>query len=439
MSGRLVPWCSWEEWRWVRDGLYSGDAVAARPALDRVKAWETRQALPQAVLMTARLVEARLVDDDAAGSGGGAASGAALQLMYALAIVRSVNGLADSLQKGVTARSVSSAANQLGLPPWLVDMRHDAAHNDLPSLGTLRMGADHLLGWYHQNYWARQDTELGALAERLRGALAGYAAVAKRGGAPEDLRRAIEGVLQLLSESAWHMLLVPLLLEEPVAAALGAGEALGAAGLEEARWLELVTPLLLTLQSAFPALVTSVVWGCLERLHAELWARDGGEEARGSVGYWAGLAAFLSSQAFHLVLLRWEHALGGADEDGGGDALLAVLAAGLRPEERSFLRQAAVLGGDHAALHRGEPHRAAMRTRVEGLPDGEVKELLLAYLPQAGLEESAETEMAQVSSLEPVQRAQTVGEVPPPPAVSGGSGGSSGAMLDLEAMEALCQ
>jgi len=52
-----------------------------------------------------------------------------------------VNGLVDPLQAGAYARSIASIAAQLGLPSWLVELRHAATHEDLPSLEMLREAA----------------------------------------------------------------------------------------------------------------------------------------------------------------------------------------------------------------------------------------------------------------------------------------------------------
>lgn len=52
-----------------------------------------------------------------------------------------VNGLVDPLQFGQYARSIASIAAQLGLPLWLVELRHAATHEELPSLELLREGA----------------------------------------------------------------------------------------------------------------------------------------------------------------------------------------------------------------------------------------------------------------------------------------------------------
>lgn len=72
---------------------------------------------------------------------GGMSSNVVLRQSYALAIIRLVNGLVDPLQQGIYARPISSIAAQIGLPSWLVEVRHAATHEDLPSLELLREAA----------------------------------------------------------------------------------------------------------------------------------------------------------------------------------------------------------------------------------------------------------------------------------------------------------
>lgn len=74
------------------------------------------------------------------------ASESELRLQYGMAVVRMVNGIADSSQRGRVAASVASLASQAGLPPILVDLRHEATHNELPSLAALRWVGG-LAGW----------------------------------------------------------------------------------------------------------------------------------------------------------------------------------------------------------------------------------------------------------------------------------------------------
>lgn len=69
-----------------------------------------------------------------------------LRQTYATAIIRMVNGLVDPLQSGAYARSIAAIAAQLGLPSWLVELRHAATHEDLPSLELLREASREVIG-----------------------------------------------------------------------------------------------------------------------------------------------------------------------------------------------------------------------------------------------------------------------------------------------------
>ncbi len=74
------------------------------------------------------------------------------RLLYATAVLRCVNGLVEPGQRGSNAASVQSLARNVGLPAWVVDMRHEISHKELPSLSTLRLVTDFLL-----NYLQRCD------------------------------------------------------------------------------------------------------------------------------------------------------------------------------------------------------------------------------------------------------------------------------------------
>lgn len=72
-----------------------------------------------------------------------------LRQSYAAAIIRMVNGLVDPLQSGAYARSIAAIATQLGLPSWLVELRHAATHEDLPSLELLREACREVAGYIY--------------------------------------------------------------------------------------------------------------------------------------------------------------------------------------------------------------------------------------------------------------------------------------------------
>lgn len=69
-----------------------------------------------------------------------------LRLEYSCAIIRTINGLTDAIGQNQTHnQSVHSLAHKLGIPRWLVDIRHQATHQQLPSLAVLRMAAQAIL------------------------------------------------------------------------------------------------------------------------------------------------------------------------------------------------------------------------------------------------------------------------------------------------------
>ena len=102
----------------------------------QLSAWKAITGLPHALESTLALLTTILQDDVNQSS-----PIMSLRQSYATAIIRMVNGLVDPLQNGAYARSIASIAIQLGLPLWLVELRHAATHEDLPSLELLRDAA----------------------------------------------------------------------------------------------------------------------------------------------------------------------------------------------------------------------------------------------------------------------------------------------------------
>ncbi len=69
------------------------------------------------------------------------------RLTYSMAIVRFINGMIDPLQTGPYAKPIALLSRQLGIPSELVQMRHQATHEDLPSLSILRDGLWKCIGY----------------------------------------------------------------------------------------------------------------------------------------------------------------------------------------------------------------------------------------------------------------------------------------------------
>lgn len=160
---RFLPFADWDEWITVKSGLFSTEPRQISVALEMVSLWRVRGRLPLSVDSTAQLVELRLRDSPSENRAHVYHSENELKLLYSAAVVRSVNGLVDPSQQGVYATSVLTLAERMGLPGWIVELRHDATHNQMPSLSVLRTAASTLINWYFDFYWQPQMTLLQSL------------------------------------------------------------------------------------------------------------------------------------------------------------------------------------------------------------------------------------------------------------------------------------
>ena len=189
MSSRFAPWTSTREWRRVADALARTDdgsagipgggddverhAAAGRTsseesvALRTVDAWRARGRVPLAVDVTASLVDAMRRDDGTVASVA-SSGGRGTRLEYAMTLVRLVNGAVDPTQKGRYAAPIATLASKIHLPQELVDLRHEATHDALPSLRALRGGARLALAWCRTWYWDKQRRAFEETIEAMR-------------------------------------------------------------------------------------------------------------------------------------------------------------------------------------------------------------------------------------------------------------------------------
>ncbi|CAO1944695.1 unnamed protein product [Urochloa humidicola] len=164
---KLVPWSSWAEWRFVRDGLFSPFPAAA---LRRIAAWRSRGSHLIPVDVTAAFVEIRMRDpffrnglpgDDAM------ESEEMLAMLYSMAIMRLVNCFVENPHKK-TGRSISELAEAVGIPRVLVDIRHESSHRNLPSLRLLRLASIKAFDWLKCIYWDSQTNSIPDVQVELR-------------------------------------------------------------------------------------------------------------------------------------------------------------------------------------------------------------------------------------------------------------------------------
>ncbi|KAL2316889.1 hypothetical protein Fmac_030765 [Flemingia macrophylla] len=152
---RLVPWLNWDEWLFVKHSLFSD---SPHSALKRVSAWRSRGSMPVFVEVTASIIEIQLRDpcfrqDE---SNDASLSEELLAMLYCMAIMRLVNGVVEKTRKKEVA-SIAVAADAIGIPRMLIDIRHEGSHRELPSLKIVRSASVKALDWLKSYYWDPQS------------------------------------------------------------------------------------------------------------------------------------------------------------------------------------------------------------------------------------------------------------------------------------------
>ncbi|XP_028803961.1 uncharacterized protein LOC114759030 [Neltuma alba] len=158
---RLVPWLNWDEWVLVKDSLFSDSPDSIAFALKRISAWESRGCLPAAIEATASIIEIQQmdpyfrVDDDQCNDNSHSLSEKMLAHLYCMTIIRLVNGVIEKTRKK-EEKSIAVAAEEIGIPRTLIDIRHEASHRGLPSLQLLHSASVKALDWLKSYYWEPQ-------------------------------------------------------------------------------------------------------------------------------------------------------------------------------------------------------------------------------------------------------------------------------------------
>ncbi|KAI7924465.1 hypothetical protein M0657_004631 [Pyricularia oryzae] len=136
----------------------SSSRADKKSAVSRVSMWMQRGGCPHMVESTALLIAAMIADEESmllptGKSATDSNSSYAVRASYSAAFSRFVTGLLDSHQDKAHKMSMYSVAKTIGLPATFVELRHQATHEQLPSLTRLRAGAQAGLVWIWDYYW----------------------------------------------------------------------------------------------------------------------------------------------------------------------------------------------------------------------------------------------------------------------------------------------
>ncbi|ODV80502.1 Las1-domain-containing protein, partial [Suhomyces tanzawaensis NRRL Y-17324] len=150
----VVPYKSSQELLLLKEWFYNFTPETDNRfrAVQRVKAIASRGRVPHGVEATSFLTLVCLLDN-------GTVDSNCVQLAYAMALIRFVNGLIDPFQQSHYATPMHHIAKTLGLPTFFVELRHMGTHESLPSLELCRIACHRALNWLYDNYWIHVEDE----------------------------------------------------------------------------------------------------------------------------------------------------------------------------------------------------------------------------------------------------------------------------------------
>ena len=160
----VTPWRTHSDLLAVREQLFPNNNNANANstedqrslAVSRIMAWKLRGNLPHAVESTALLTDAILHHDLTTNSI------FSVRAVYAAAFTRFVTGFCDigrNRERMLEPSSMLEIARQIDMPDEFVALRHEATHEDLPSVQRLVAVCGQALDWLWRVYWSRLAEE----------------------------------------------------------------------------------------------------------------------------------------------------------------------------------------------------------------------------------------------------------------------------------------
>ncbi|KAK5982601.1 hypothetical protein GCK32_003291, partial [Trichostrongylus colubriformis] len=195
------------EWNRVRTLFQSEDVEELKECLAILSMWRSRMgnSIPVALSCSEMLVRLAISELQIANEADQWMKMEELKMQHCIVIIRFINYVNEIGQRQ-RQTSIVRAVQQLGIPSWLVEIRHNASHSHVPPIGTLRMGSEFCREWIWNNFWTRQpyeamrsagavDTNSDVVAEeasirdqKIRHAIIAFALWRNKAGEPEGGR-----------------------------------------------------------------------------------------------------------------------------------------------------------------------------------------------------------------------------------------------------------
>ncbi|CAD5234694.1 unnamed protein product [Bursaphelenchus xylophilus] len=155
----IVPFTEFE-WNIVKNNLTTDNIPVLQDVLEVLNMWEFRSdpLTPIVIRLTKLVVNGILFDMSNQDSNHNMSYNK--QMIYSTVMIRFVNYLNEICQsEDGPLTSVVAATSKIGIPPWIVQMRHSVAHADLPTLNELRNGVLFCRNWLWEMHW-KQPVEI---------------------------------------------------------------------------------------------------------------------------------------------------------------------------------------------------------------------------------------------------------------------------------------
>lgn len=147
----ITPWINWQEWKTVVDDAYADDLCSYQRAFSAILAWEARDAdMPSGILGLKELIIAKLARQSTDLENYNEMF--TYQSTVSMNVVRFVNFITEPFQTNSHAKTVKAIANQIGIPDWIVNLRHSATHFNLPSVEVLEKAVTSLFEFLKERY-----------------------------------------------------------------------------------------------------------------------------------------------------------------------------------------------------------------------------------------------------------------------------------------------
>lgn len=148
------------EWNRVRTLFQSENLEELEECLAILSMWHSRMgnSIPVAISMSDLLVRLAIAELRITSDSNQWMKMEELKMQHCIAIIRFINYVNEICQCP-RPTSIVKAVQQLGIPSWLVEIRHNASHSHVPPIGTLRTAFQFCRQWLWDHFWTRQPYE----------------------------------------------------------------------------------------------------------------------------------------------------------------------------------------------------------------------------------------------------------------------------------------